>query len=49
MDIDPVRILCRDTTAQAVFLVVSRDLLIGSIGFEKRPSPSVTPERIART
>src|SRR6201997_2868391 len=34
-------------TAQAVFFVVRCDLLIGGVGFEQCPSPSITPQRIA--
>src|SRR6267143_3366593 len=34
-------------TAQTVFFVVSCDLLIGCVGFEECPSPSITPQRIA--
>ena len=33
--------------AEAVFLVVRCDLLVGRIGFEEGPSPAVTPKRIA--
>src|SRR5262247_211656 len=47
LDIDPVCCLCRDVAAQTIFFVVSCDLLIGRIGFEKGPSPAVAPERIA--
>src|SRR5688572_7337633 len=47
LDINPVCCLRRDVAAQAISLVVSCDLLIGRIGFEKGPSPAVTPERIA--
>src|SRR4051794_1639117 len=35
-------------TAQAILFVVGCDLLIGRIGFEKCPAPSITPERIIR-
>src|SRR5215467_5911101 len=40
----PIVGLSRNVTSQAVFLVVSRDLLIGCVCFEKRPSPSIAPE-----
>src|SRR5580658_6100347 len=33
-------------TAQAVFFVVRCDLLIGGVGFEECPSPSISPERV---
>src|SRR5580692_89880 len=33
--------------AEAVFLVVRCDLLVGRIGFEEGPSPAITPKRIA--
>src|SRR5580658_2131838 len=33
-------------TAQTVFLVVRCDLLIGCVGFEECPSPSIAPERV---
>src|SRR6266508_4377039 len=46
LNIDPVCCLCRDVAAQAIFFVVSCDLFIGRVGFEKGPSPAVTPERI---
>jgi hypothetical protein len=34
-------------TAQAVFLVIRRDLLVRRVGLEERPSPTVTPKWIA--
>ena len=33
-------------TAEAILFEVGCDLLIGRIGFEKCPSPSVTPQRV---
>jgi hypothetical protein len=33
-------------TAQAVLFEAGSDLLIGRIGFEKCPSPSITPQRV---
>ena len=33
-------------TAQALLFVAGCDLLIGRIGFEKCPSPSITPQRV---
>ena len=33
-------------TAQAVLFEAGRDLLIGRIGFENCPSPSITPQRV---
>src|SRR4030095_8290860 len=47
LDINPVCCLRRDVAAQGIYFEVSCDLFIGRIGFEKGPSPAVTPERIA--
>src|SRR6267378_7991919 len=47
LDVDPVRRPGRDVATQAVLLVVRRDLLVGRIGLEKRPSPSIAPQWIA--
>ena len=33
-------------TAQAVLFEAGSDLLIGRVGFEKCPSPSITPQRV---
>src|SRR5437763_9292708 len=33
-------------TAEAILFVVGCDLLIGRIGFEKGPAPSITPQRV---
>src|SRR5215472_15259011 len=44
----PVGGLSGNMTTLAVLLVVSRDLLIGCVGLEKCPSPSITPERVVR-
>src|ERR1700758_2107128 len=35
-------------TAEAILFEVGCDLLIGRIGFEKCPSPSITPQRVIR-
>src|SRR5262249_33971807 len=42
----PVGRLSWDVTLNAVFFVVGRHLLIGCIGFEERPSPSIAPQRV---
>src|SRR5262245_46333877 len=34
-------------TAQAVFLVINRHLLVGRVRLVERPSPSISPQRIA--
>src|SRR6266853_3593972 len=47
LHVDPIRRSCGDVAAQAVFLVVRCDLLVGRVGLEQRPSPSITPQRVA--
>src|SRR6478672_10270116 len=47
LDVNPVCRLSRDVAAKAVFFEVSCDLLIGRVGLEERPSPSIAPQRIA--
>src|SRR5258708_36576006 len=47
LDVDPICRLRRDMAAQAVFLVVRRDLLVRRVGLEEGPSPTVTPKWIA--
>jgi hypothetical protein len=44
----PVGGLTWNMTAQAVLFEAGCDLLIGRIGFEKCPSPSITPQRVIR-
>src|SRR6266481_639399 len=46
LHVDPIRRSCGDVAAQAVFLEVRCDLLVGRVGFEQRPSPSITPQRV---
>src|SRR5262249_16134640 len=46
LDVSPVRRLGRDVTAETIFLVISRYLLVRRVGFEKKPSPSITPQWI---
>src|SRR5580700_7455629 len=45
--VHPVGGLRWNMTAQAVFFVVRCHLLIGGVGFEECPSPSISPQRIA--
>src|SRR5262249_16416524 len=47
LDVNPVGCLRRDVAAKAVFFKVSCDLVIGGVGLEKCPSPSIPPQRIA--
>src|SRR5438445_6770743 len=46
LDVDPVRGSCGNVAAQAIFLVVRWNLLVGRIGLEKLPSPSIGQHRI---
>src|SRR5258708_6392375 len=46
LHVDPICRSCGDVAAQAVFLVVRCDLLVGRVGLEQRPSPSITPQRV---
>src|SRR5260370_17284473 len=46
LHVDPIRRSCGDVAAQAVFLVVRCDLLVGRVRLEQRPSPSITPHRV---
>src|SRR5579864_903396 len=47
LNVDPICRLSRDMAALAVFLVISRDLLVRRVGFEESPSPTVTPKWVA--
>src|SRR5215469_3854000 len=44
LHVHPVGRLGRDMTGYAIFLEVSRHLLVGCVGLVKRPSPSITPQ-----
>lgn len=45
MDVDPIRRPRGNVASEAVFLIVGCHLLIGRIGLEQCPSPTVTLER----
>ena len=40
----PVRCLSGNVTANAIYLVISRHLVVGCVSFEKRPLPPITPQ-----
>src|SRR5262249_5900998 len=44
LDVNPVCRLGGDVTPHAVFLVIDRHLLVGRVGLEECPSPSITPQ-----
>src|SRR5262245_18796159 len=48
LDVNPIVRFCGHMTAEAVFLEVSRDLLIRRIGLKKSPTPAISPQWIIR-
>src|SRR5215467_7316715 len=46
LDVNPVCSLRGDVAPYAVFLVIDRHLLVGHVGLEECPSPSITPQGV---
>src|SRR5215471_8489910 len=46
LNVNPVCRLGGDVTPHAVFLVIDRHLLVGRVGLEECPSPSITPQGV---